>query len=326
MRSKTIFNLQGGAVVTAALLLAGNAYAASCCGGGGSASLTLPKFTQSMIGLSVDAENYDGFWDHEGKGHADPPGSTLSQYRMNVGYARRFSDNWQGSINAPYIVNDNRYSGVTSHTQGLGDTTIDVKREFFDNIMCVTEVSSIEDLYPALYVGGTLTVPTGISPYDDVTNSFDITGRGFYRFDLNVLVEKTVYPWTVTLSGSYGVSMERPVNREYGTYVTPYTKKLGDRYNLSFGGGYTWFLPNGDMVTATATLSEVREFAGTIDGRNDPTSGLSARRWALAVGWNTPDRAWVAGASFSRSFRDDGWGANFPMTDIFSLRISHVLD
>ncbi|MBF0169894.1 MAG: hypothetical protein HQK87_02195 [Nitrospinae bacterium] len=325
MRRPTL-NLLGGAVILTASLLAGNAHAASCCGGGGSATLTLPKFSASMVGLSVDTETYHGFWDQQGKRRDDPPGSTLVQYRINAGYARRLTDHWQASVNLPYVLNDNRYSGVSSHTQGLGDTTVGIWREFFDNIMCVTSVETLEDLLPALYVGGALTIPTGISPYDDVTNSFDVTGRGFYRLDLNLLVEKTVYPWTVTLSGGYGVHFERPVNREYGVYVTPYTKKLGDRYNVAFGGGYTWFLGNGDMVTATGTLSDVREFAGTIDGRNDPTSGLSSRRWSLALGWNTPDRAWVAGASFSRSFRTDGWGANFPMTDIVSLRISHVLD
>ena len=65
----------------------------------------------------------------------------------------------------------------------LGDMTLGLTYEAFDGIKCIWKVRDWRDLIPAAYFGVALTVPTGISPYDDVANNFDITGRGFYRLD-----------------------------------------------------------------------------------------------------------------------------------------------
>lgn len=202
------------------------AWAASCCGGGSASSLILPKFAEVMLDVSVDAEYYNGYWDKDGNYNADPPDSDLRQYRLNLGYAKRLASRWQASVNLPYVWNKNKYAGLTSDTEGIGDTTINLFYEAFDGIKCVWKVNSWEDLIPAAYYGVSLTIPTGTSPYDDVDNNFDITGRGFYRIDGTILLDKTVYPWSTSLLLSYGKYLERDVNREYGKYVEPYKKAV----------------------------------------------------------------------------------------------------
>jgi len=310
---------------SALLLPSSSAYAASCCGGGNSSSLVLPKFGNQMIDVSVDIEDYKGYWNQDGDYKKDPQGSDLNQYRLNMGYAFRIADNWQANVIVPYVWNDNTYPGITSKENGLGDASASFWYETFDQVTCVYQVNSIEDLRPAIYVGGTLTVPTGKSAYgDDATSSFDITGRGLYRFDANLLIEKTVYPFTVTLQGSYGKYLERDVNQEYGTAIEPYKKKLGDRKFISASLGYTYFLEELDTVTFTAALSDLREDEGEIDGVSDPLTEFKKQSTALTTAYATSDLRWVFKGTWSHALRDDGKGQNFPTTDIFTLGVSYA--
>jgi len=133
--------------------------------------------------------------------------------------------------------------------------------------MCLTTVERWQDLLPAVYLGMALTVPTGVSPYDDVDNSFDITGRGFYRVDWTLTMEKTIFPWNLGIDLSYGVHLERDVNREYGTYVAPYRKQLGDRASGGIRLGYGLDLPWGGLtLTPTLSYAHVWEDQEKIDG------------------------------------------------------------
>jgi hypothetical protein len=61
------------------------ALAASCCGGGSASSLVMPKFSRAMVDVSVDMEQYHGYWNKNGEHVPDPPNSDLTQYRLNVG-------------------------------------------------------------------------------------------------------------------------------------------------------------------------------------------------------------------------------------------------
>ncbi len=300
------------------------AWAASCCGGGSAASLLLPKFSRAMSSASLDIEQYDGFWNQEGDHTPDPPGSDLNQYRLNLGYAHRFAPRWQGSINVPYVWNENDYAGLNSSTSGLGDTTLGIWYENFDAIQCVWKVKELKDLTPATYFGATLTVPTGVSPYDDVGNSFDITGRGFYRLDGTILLDKTVYPWNASLTLSYGTHFERSVNREYGNYVEPYKRRLGDRTLFSLSLGYTQFLESMSTFTYTLAYSDLRENEGKVDGQRDPATGFRKRSFAATVAFATFDRNWVIKFTWNHAPRGDDWGENFPTTDIYTLGVSHV--
>ena len=163
MRSVSFRSICAAAFFLGAANLTGQpASAASCCGGGSASSLILPKFSQSIVDASLSIEKYDGFWNKEGKYIQDPPGSDLRQYRLSLGYAHRLAANWQASIVAPYIWNDNRYSGLSSRTEGVGDTSLSIFYEAFDSIMCTYKVEGIKDLKPASYFGASLTIPTGI--------------------------------------------------------------------------------------------------------------------------------------------------------------------
>lgn len=298
--------------------------AASCCGGGSASSLVLPKFSRSMVDVSFDYEKYDGYWDREGVHLPDPPGSDLVQYRLNFGYAKRLSENLQASIVAPVVFNENKYSGVSASSQGLGDATLSFWYEAFENVTCIFRVEKLVDLKPAVYLGTSLTVPTGLSPYDDVDDSFDITGRGFYRLDITALMEKTIYPWNISLLVSYGKHLERSVNREYGVYVEPYEKSLGDRMLSTISGGYTHFLPSMQSLTATVAYADLWEGEGQLDGQSDPATGIRKRSLSATAALSSNDRNWIYKLTYNRSFRGDGWGENFPTTDIFTLGVSHV--
>lgn len=300
-----------------------SAWAGSCCGGGGGSTLVLPKFYQSMLDVSFDLEKYDGFWDQHGTYTRDPAGSDLRQYRLNLGYAQRFSPRWQASVAVPYVWNDNEYSGLTSRTDGLGDTTLNLWYEALDDVSA-WKIREAKDLVPSVTIGPSLLIPTGTSPYDNVTSSFDVTGRGFYRLDGNVLVSKTLHPWGASLAGSYGTYIERPVDREYGTYVKPYHKKLGDRSFVSGSVSYIYSLGSGgDTLTGTASLSQLREANTSYDGVESPSSGFRKDAVTGTIAYSSTDHDWGVRASWCHTVKQDGWGENFPATDIYTIGVSH---
>ncbi|MDH4225943.1 MAG: hypothetical protein OEW12_09895 [Deltaproteobacteria bacterium] len=300
------------------------AWGASCCGGGGDSTLILPKEAATMISLSAGWERYDGFWDNTGKYLADPEDSNLNQTRLTTGLAYRLAPRWQGSLSIPYVMNDNRYAGETSRSQGLGDTSLGLWYENFDNTMCVYKVDSLADLMPAVYLGAALTLPTGKSPYGKSKSSFDVTGRGFYRLDANLLVEKTIYPITVSIQTTYGTHMQRPVNQEYGRYVEPYQKKLGDRFQVTYLAGYTYFMDNLDTLTLNLTWTDLREKEASINGNKEPASDMAKKSAGGSLAWATMNKDWVVTGGFSQALKAAGGGRNFPVTETISLGVRYV--
>jgi hypothetical protein len=277
-----------------------------------------------MVDVSVDMEKYNGFWDQRGIHTLDPSGSDLRQYRLNLGYARRLASRWQASIAAPYIWNVNKYqAGPPSRTEGIGDTTLSLWYETFDRVRSVFKVRAPDDLMPSITLGASLTVPTGTSPYDDVKSSFDVTGRGFYRLDGNVLVDKTIYPWSGSLLLNYGTYLERPVNREYDKYVKPYHQKLGDRTFGTFALSYISFLFSPDLLTFTGSFSYLHEAEGTINGERNSLSGFRKESFAGTIAYSTMKPDWTYRFTWSHAVREDGWGQNFPTTDIYSIGVSY---
>lgn len=302
------------------------AYAASCCGGGSASSLIIPKFFSEAYGISFNYEQYDGFWNQDGVYLGDPPGSDLRQYRMSFSYAFRLASNWQMSAGLPFVLNDNNYSGLESSTSGFGDATLSLWYETFDEIKCVYTVSNIEHLMPAIYFGATLTVPTGKSAYGgDVQNSFDVTGRGFYRMDTSMILDKTIYPWTMLVELTYGKYLERPVNMEYGSYVEPYRKSLGDRKLGVVSFGYTDFLKSLNTMTYTLAYSNLVEDKGEINQTIDPTSGFSKESLSFTMAYTTAEKDWVIKSSLNHSLKQNDWGRNFPATDNISVELIHVI-
>ncbi len=308
----------------AACFFTQQAYAGSCCGGGGATTLVLPKFSQGMVDVSFDFEKYNGFWNQDGKYTHDEPGTDLRQYRLNLGYARRLARNWQASISVPYVWNENKYSGLTSRTEGVGDTTLSLWYETFDRPKSLLNILDWRDLAPAVTLGASLTVPTGISPFDNVKSSFDVTGRGFYRLDGNVLLDKTVYPWITSLLLSYGTYLERPVNTEYGNSVEPYRKKLGDRTLGTVALGYISFLESRNILTYLVSYSYLNEAEGTRNGGPEPTTGFRKDSIAGTISYAAAKTDMTYKFSWSHAIREDGWGKNFPTTDIYTLGVSHA--
>ncbi len=303
--------------------------AGSCCGGGGGATLILPKTAQAAASLTTAQEQYDGYYDQEGTWRPDPPGSDLVQYRLSLALAKRLGADWQGSVNLPYVWNHNRYAAVDSATSGLGDMSLGVTYETFKAPTCIVRVNQLKDLTPSLYLSGGLLIPTGVSPYDEVDNSFDITGRGFYRADLNLLADKSIFPWTVTLSGGVGHHFARQVNREYGSYVEPYTKQLGNTANGSLALGYTWDLPwdltTGMTMITTVSYSQRWEGKATIAGTKDEASGLRKRDVGISATVLSFGEDWSVNLGYVTSRPASGWGNNSPSTDIITLGVRHVL-
>ena len=302
-------------------LISFNSQAASCCGGGASTGVILPKFDDAMWDISLDNESYDGYWTQQGKHQDDPEGSELLQRRVNLSYAHRLGEQWQMNVSVPLVDNQNRYSGENSSVQGLGDTQISLWYEAFERVTCVYKITGWESLKPSLYFGTSLTLPTGISAYSDrVDNSFDITGRGFYRWDANMIIEKTVYPFSLGWKGSYGIHLERPVNQEYGNAISPYQKKLGDKSSSTFSAAYTWFLPRLDMITATLSHTQLKEGQSTFDNEKDVNSGFEKTSLGLALAYNSPLRDWLVKLSYNQAES----GKNYPRTHILSMGVSHV--
>jgi hypothetical protein len=317
-------------IITAALLAGAAplvpvaAHAGSCCGGGSATSLIVPKYARALADLSFDTELYDGYWNQNGTHRADPPGSDLKQYRLNLGYAHRLARDWQAGMTLPYVWNENGYSGLSSSTSGLGDTTLSLWYEALDD-ESAWKIRDARDLIPAVTMGLSLLLPTGISPYDDVKSSFDVTGRGFYRLDGNLLIDKTVQPWNASIALTYGTHFERSVNREYGRYVSPYRKELGDRFSASVSGGYRFVLgTGGDTLTGTASYTYLHEDSGSINGADDITGGFEKQSAGLALTYANLDRDWSARIAWNHAIAESGWGRNFPTTDIITVGVRYV--
>ncbi|GFO59181.1 hypothetical protein GMST_15060 [Geomonas silvestris] len=321
-------NLSGTlkAALVAGCLLAGSgtAWAGSCCGGGSNTALMVPKYAKAVADLSFDYENYHGFWNQNGRHTSDPPGADLNQYRLNLGGAYRFFEDWQVSLIIPYLWNDNTYSGVSSQTSGLGDTTLSVWYDLLDDTS-PWRVHTARDLVPAVSIGLSLLLPTGYSPYDDLKSSFDVTGRGFYRLDGNLYIEKMIRHWDLSLAASYGTYFERSVNREYGKYVEPYHKDLGDRTFLSASLGYGFLLgTGGDTLTTTASYAYLDEADVSYNGQRDPNSGFMKQSVGGMLSFAGTDRDWSVRAGWNHAIRESGWGRNFPTTDIFTVGVRYV--
>jgi len=308
-----------------ALALPTLARAASCCGGGGGGASVLPRGVLALLDASLDLERYDGYWDTEGVHRPDPPGSRLFQGRLNLTGAHRLGGAWQVAATVPLVWNSNVYSGQSSKTSGLGDSSLSLWHETWTE-RSAWRAATTDDLLPSVTIGPTLTLPTGLSPYDDVTSSFDVTGRGFYRLDLTAMLDKSYRAWSGSLAFSYGVHLGRPVNRYYGNYVEPYDKRLGNRALASGSLGYRTFLGTGGTSLAlSGAFSWLREEQGTIAGNPDPATGMEKSAVTGTLTWAGTDEDWSARLAWSHAIQADGWGQNFPTTDIVTLGVRYVL-
>jgi len=299
------------------------AFAASCCGGGAGSGVILPKFNDAMWDLSVAHEAYEGYWTKDGDHQDDPANSDLLQQRLQFSYAHRIGEQWQLNASLPVVDNQNTYGGNTSQVTAIGDTHISLWYEAFERVTCVYKITGWESLKPSIYIGTGLTLPTGVSAYSDrVDNSFDITGLGFYRLDANAIIEKTVYPWSVSWQGSYGYHFERPINQEYGQAVTPYDKQLGERHSSSLALAYTWFLPGLAMLNLGVSHQYLKQGATYYDGQRDDLSGFSKTSLGSTLSYTTSPRDWIVKLGLTQAQS----GYNYPKTLSVTMGVSHVFN
>lgn len=301
------------------------AYAGSCCGGGTAGALLMPKAAKLLFAGSGDFEKYNGYFDRGGRYLSDPPNSDLRQYRLNGGVAVRLASRWQAALASGYVFNSNKYSGLISNTNGPADSVASVTYETFDNIRCVWKVRKWADMIPAVYLASQLTLPTGVSPYDNVQSSFDITGRGFYRLEGKAIVEKTVYPFTLAVTVLYGTHFARPVNRDYGLYVEPYRKRLGDRFTGTAALSYTYFTESMSSLTISTTYIYLHEADATINGYLDKTTGFEKHMFGASLAWATPEREVIYSLSYNPALHEPDLQRNFPATHVFSLGVNYVI-
>ena len=300
-----------------------SAAAASCCGGGAGSGVILPKFNDAMWDISISNEAYDGYWNQTGQHQADPADSDLLQRRLQFSYAYRIGEQWQVNASLPLVDNHNTYSGNNSQVTALGDTQISLWYEAFERVTCVYKITGWESLKPSVYFGTSLTLPTGVSAYSDrVTNSFDITGLGFYRLDTHAIVEKTVYPWSISWQGSYGHHIERPINQEYGQAVTPYDKQLGDRRSSTLAFAYTWFLPGLAMLNLGLSHQYLKQDQTQYDGHSDPLSGFQKTGLGTSLSYTNSPRDWIVKLAITQSQS----GYNYPKTLSATFGVSHVFN
>ena len=287
--------------------------------------MILPKFAKYLLDFSLDHEKYEGYWNYLGLHKSDPAGSDLRQLRMNLGSAFRLHDNIQSFAVIPYIININQYTGIKSNTYGAGDITIGVNFEAFDDIRCVYRVLSFNDIIPAAYFGLKLTIPTGLSPYDKVENSFDITGLGFYTASFTVLLDKTIKSYNFTLSGSYSINAERPVNREYGRYVEPYSVQPGGKLNFSASTGYTFAFDSMDSLTFTLGYSYIMESLWKINNVENVFSGFYKHALSAGLAFSSADQNHIIKIMNTINLPLTGWGMNKPTSYTTTLEYSYVI-
>jgi len=79
-----------------------------------------------------------------------------------------------------------------------------------------------------------------------------------------------------------------------------------------------------DALTFTLAYSYLDEDAGSIDGRTDLSSMMQKNSLAATLAYTTMDRDWVVKGTWSHASPQDGWGENFPVTDVLTLGVSYV--
>lgn len=295
-------------------------WAASCCGGGASSGVILPKFNQSMWDVSVAHDSDEGSWRSNGTHKKTASGSQFNQQRIHLNYAKRLADNWQINYSLPLVNNLSETSGQQHNNFGLGDIQVSSWYEAFENVTCVYKITNLESLKPSLYFGANLTIPTGTSNYSDDANEHNVHGLGFYRLDASMIIEKTVYPFSLSYEASYGEHFERPISQQYGQAITPYDLKLGVRTNQSLILGYTIFLPTLSMLTFSSSLSKVTQAKSKSNGITDSSTGFDKKTLGLNLSYLTPARDWTF--KLNNSFAFDGHNTSKVYTS--SLGVSRV--
>lgn len=196
-------------------------------------------------------------------------------------------DNFTINSNIPFVY---KYSSQTSSTakdtSDLGDVTMGFQFQ---------PVKAGKDL-PSFIVSGSLTCPTGRSPYKIDSTQEMATGNGVYSIGLGCNMSKSIDPLVafggINVDHGFEVShlnYKTGTQGESGIYLTGVTP--GDIYSLSMGIGYS--------LSYKATLTLSYQYAYQSEslydwvGQNDTKSeGSISSVFSVGTGWNlSPTRS-----------------------------------
>lgn len=78
------------------------------------------------------------------------------------------------------------------------------------------------------------------------------------------------------------------------------------------------------MITGTASYAYLQEQDGEINGNTDTSSAFRKQSFGLGLSYGSTDRDWSVRIAWNHALQFDGWGKNFPTTDIYSVGVRYV--
>ncbi len=315
------------------LLLPSLSQAASCCGGGGGGGPTLAKDDKYKLDASFDYEGYTGEYLPDGTWKEET--NDIFQLRLNLSGGKRLARDWQAGVLVPFVYNRvDAGPGKVSTSYGIGDIAVAVRYELWDDVGYFPRlIVDRTDWLPSVLLGLGITLPTGISPFDDVASSYDITGRGYYIITPSLSLTKSLNylnGFTLSAGFSYGKALERWVTREYGRSVDAYKRKVGDRISWNMGVAYKigthltdewWWrtIPSGISI-GYAGFNEGEQ---KIRGVELKDSGIKKNSFTFGLAWMW-NVNWLSRFSFGWVPEYDDVGRNFPTTNTISFGVSYI--
>ncbi len=107
--------------------------------------------------------------------------------------------------------------------------------------------------------------------------------------------------------------------------MEPYKKDLGDRFSASLSTGYTFVMgTGGDSITATLSYAYLNEADASYNGIKDNGSGFDKQSLGAALSYANNDQNWSIRAGWNHAIKENGWGKNFPTTDVLSVGVRYV--
>jgi hypothetical protein len=196
--------------------------AASCCGGASvSEPFALPKWNDSLVGLSLQHETTFGA---RGQAGERLPVSNWAMYeqRVVVGGAYRLAKDWQAGLALPLVHRTMSAGGLRTTGTGLGDVGLSVRYEIMDEETCFAmpfhELTPLE-LKPSIHWVTRGSAPTGRAMHRSTDAlGADVTGTGLWSADTGVEIMKV---WGVLATGGEILGGYQTGIAENGHQISP---------------------------------------------------------------------------------------------------------
>jgi hypothetical protein len=77
-------------------------------------------------------------------------------------------------------------------------------------------------------------------------------------------------------------------------------------------------------MTSTVSYAFLKEGKSSINGITDDTGGMTKQSAGLAFNYANMDQDWSTRIAWNHAIAEDGWGRNFPTTDIITVGVRYV--